>query len=107
MPCAGSWRPRDASAYPQASGEDKCTRAMMEGSTECPGPAEKQMATKSNGTEMASQKPFVWNASVRDGQKDEELIQAGRGVAALQAERVGWEGMAFWVVEHVERKGTA
>lgn len=33
------------------------------------------MATKSNGTEMASQKPFVWNASVRDGQKDEELIQ--------------------------------
>lgn len=75
MPCAGSWRPRDASAYPQASGEDKCTRAMMEGSTECPGPTEKQMATKSNGTEMASQKPFVWNASVRDGQKDEELIQ--------------------------------
>ena len=49
----------------------------------------------------------VWNAGVRDGQKDEELIQAGRGVAALQAERVRWEGMAFWVVEHVERKGTA
>lgn len=32
-----------------------------------------------------------------------ELRQEG-GVAAVQAERVGWEGMAFWMNELVERK---